>query len=91
MNRKYFAVWITVLVIENASLMAGASVVDRPNFTGTNSHYVSNRSPLESSRLVALPVGPLELRGWLREFLRRQHDGLTGHIGEISIWIQNNA
>lgn len=51
-------------------------------------HYVGNRAPLEPSRLLWLPPGSVEPRGWLREQLSRQREGLTGHLGEISAWLQ---
>ncbi len=63
-------------------------IVDRPATTRTNSFYVSNRPPLTPNRFLSLPVGSVEPRGWLREMLQRQREGLTGHLGEISAWLQ---
>ncbi len=37
---------------------------------------------------MKLPVGAIRPRGWLLEYLRRQSAGLTGHLGEISFWLQ---
>lgn len=62
--------------------------VERPDVTRTNPHYVGNRAPLKPAMFLPLPVGSVEPRGWLREMLQRQRDGLTGHLGEISAWLQ---
>jgi len=65
-----------------------ASRVLRPEDNGGNAFYVGNRAPLIPSPLVKLPVGAIRPRGWLQEYLRRQSAGLTGHLGEISVWLQ---
>lgn len=62
--------------------------VDGPDATQTNPHYVGNRAPLEPSRLLSLPPGSVAPKGWVRELLVRQRDGLTGQLGEISAWLQ---
>jgi len=69
------------------------TVVDRPPVAKTNHWYVGNRAPLEPSRLIPLPVGAIQPRGWLLETLHRQRNGLCGNLGEISIWLakENNA
>ena len=67
---------------------ADVSVVDKPDMSGTNSYYVSNRAPLEPSVFVKLPVTAVKPGGWVKEFLERQRSGLTGHLGEISAWLQ---
>jgi len=69
------------------------SVVVLPDTTQTNQHYHGNRAPLMPSVLIKLPVGAIKPRGWLLEYLDRQRDGLTGHLNEISAWLQkeNNA
>lgn len=69
------------------------SVIDRPDVSVRNAHYVSNRKPLLPSRWIQLPTGAVRARGWLYTYLQRQRDGLTGQLGEISAWLQkdNNA
>jgi hypothetical protein len=87
--RKYLlAGFVVTWAIATASVQAGVEVVKGPDVARTNSFYVSNRAPLAPSRFIGLPVGSVEPRGWVREFLRRQREGLTGHLGEISAWLQ---
>ncbi len=59
----------------------------RPPVSYGNSHYVGNRIPLLPVPLVKLPVSAFAPEGWLRKCLELQRDGLTGHLGEISIWL----
>ena len=63
------------------------SVVKVPTGNG-NTNYTSNRKPLTPSALIKLPVGAVKPAGWLEEYLIRQKNGLTGHLGEISAWLQ---
>lgn len=62
--------------------------VDRPDSATPNRHYIGNRPPLLSSQFVELPVGAVQPKGWVRIYLERQREGLTGHLGEISVWLQ---
>ena len=68
---------------------AGVSVVEQPT-AGANHFYVGNRPPLAPSQFIQLPAGSIEPRGWLKAFLERQRDGLAGHLGEISAWLQKD-
>jgi len=68
-------------------------LVQRPASIASNKYYVSNRSPLVPLSFVKLPVGSIQPGGWLLKYLELQRDGLTGHLGEISAWLdkKNNA
>ena len=67
--------------------------MSRPISTESKAHYVINRAPLLPSHFIKLPVGSIRPEGWLRQYLELQRDGLTGHLGEISAWLEkkNNA
>lgn len=69
------------------------TLVDRPSVETTNKHYVSNRQPLLPTHFIKLPVGSVKPKGWLSRYLELQKNGLTGHLGEISAWLDksNNA
>jgi hypothetical protein len=63
------------------------TTVKRPDVKKTNSYYVSNRAPLVPFNFIQLPVGSIRAGGWVRRYLELQRDGLTGHLGEISAWL----
>lgn len=65
----------------------GISLVDSPETIETNRHYISNRFPLQPSKLIKLPIGSIKPEGWLLEYFNRQKKGLTGSLGEISAWL----
>jgi len=79
---------MTAFSLSTTALPATVEVVSRPAVATTNANYVGNRAPLLASQLIGLPAGAVEPGGWLREMLKRQRDGLTGHLGEISAWLQ---
>jgi len=66
------------------------TVLNRLPSSSTNSFYINARPPLAQTSLLPLPSGAIQPRGWLRVFLERQRDGLTGHLGEISSWLQKD-
>ncbi len=68
-----------------------SSVVDRPDVSQTNHFYISDRLPLAPNPFIALPVGSVRPKGWLLAVMQRQHDGLCGHLGEISEWLQKDG
>lgn len=73
-----------------ASLSTGfgqVAVVERPMTTSTNSFYVGNRAPLEPSPFYKLPIGAITPGGWVRHQLEMERDGMTGHLEEISPWL----
>lgn len=86
--------YLAILVLMTTSLSCKNvdggqyTIVDKPNTLAINSHYISNRVPLKPSVLIKLPVGSIKPKGWLGEYLIRQKNGLTGHLGEISAWLQ---
>ena len=66
-----------------------ATVVDKPA-TGTSTNYIGFRAPLVEAPLVKLPVGAVQPKGWLREYLLRQKEGLNGKLGTVSDWLDKN-
>jgi hypothetical protein len=62
------------------------TTVDRPT-AGRNAYYGGTRAPLSPTPLIKLPITAFTPGGWLRKSLELQRDGLTGNLGEISIWL----
>ncbi len=82
-----------LIALVAAVVMPTSSTVDRPPTAGRNTFYSPNRTPLQATPLVKLPITAFTPGGWLKKSLELQRDGLTGHLGEISIWLtkKNNA
>jgi hypothetical protein len=64
----------------------GIAVCRRPPTAGANAFYVGNRPPLLPNPLIKLPIGAITPKGWLRNQLVLEADGMSGHLAEISKW-----
>ena len=60
----------------------------RPVLTGQNNWYVGNKAPLLPASFIKLPLGSIKPEGWILKLLELQKDGLSGHLGEISAWLE---
>ena len=87
----------TSLVCAAFLLLAGAcssgvseeiQLVDRIPTEERNVNYVSSKAPMMPQQFIKLPVGSIKPEGWLLTQLQLQKDGLNGHLGEISAWLQ---
>ena len=86
------SVFIPVLFsCSSGDIQGEVTIVERPDISGTNVNYVSNKTPLQPQNFIKLPVGDVQPEGWVREYLERQKDGLTGHLGEISAWLEKDG
>lgn len=61
---------------------------DRIPTAERNVNYASNRESLMPQQFIKLPAGSIKPGGWLLTQLQLQKDGLNGHLGEISAWLQ---
>ena len=84
---------LTAAFTTSSSSQQNITVVDRPDIKVTNVNYIGYRAPLKPLNFIKLPVGSVQPEGWVRKYLEKQRDGLTGHLGEISAWLEkeNNA
>ncbi len=84
-----FAILFFILLISfsAANLPAGVTSVTRPAITGVNPFYTGNKTPLLPLYFIKLPLGTIKPEGWIKKYLELQRDGLTGHLGEISAWL----
>lgn len=91
----YFLLITSAVLFINAKKFdeVQATTVIRPLTKTSNSFYVSNKAPLQPLNFVKLPIGSIQPEGWIKKYLGLQRDGLTGHLGEISAWLEkkNNA
>ena len=65
-------------------------VADRPDNTSHSNNYTNAKAPLRQQSFIKLPVGSIRPAGWVGRYLELQRDGLTGHLGEISAWLDKN-
>ncbi len=72
----------------SSGLTEEVCMVDRIPTEEINSNYVSNKKPLLPQQFIKLPSGSIKPGGWLLTQLQLQKDGLNGHLGEISAWLQ---
>ncbi len=67
-----------------------ATIVSRPALYQQSGFYNSNRFPLQPAHFIKLPLGSIKPQGWGLKLLELQKDGLCGHLGEISAWLDKN-
>ena len=72
----------------SSGISKDVQVVNRIPTEEKNVNYVSNRAPMMPQQLIKLPTGSIKPDGWLLTQLQLQKDGLNGHLGEISAWLQ---
>jgi len=87
-----FAILFAALCFQSQAERVGAAgVVEArcvavPAAAGGNPLYVGNREPLLPSPLLKLPIGSITPKGWLRNQLEIEAQGMTGRLPEISQW-----
>jgi hypothetical protein len=84
LTRRLVTLW---LFASMSAAFGQVALVDRLVSTSTNSFYIGNRPPLEPSPFYKLPIGAITPRGWLRHQLEMERDGMTGHLEQISPWL----
>ena len=70
---------------EEITLLPSVLPLDRPTREG------ANRAPLIPSPLIKLPIGSIRPAGWLRTMLELERDGMTGHLSELSPWLEKKT
>lgn len=93
MEKLFFSFIIILFYFQNLNAQKNkinVSVVGRPSITSSNLFYTSNKSPLNPLYFIKLPVGSIKPKGWILKYLELQRDGLTGHLGDISAWLDKN-
>jgi hypothetical protein len=81
------AVLAALLLNSDALIAQTAAGVKKPSTNTINSYYISDREPLIKQSFVKLPLTSIKPGGWLKKQLELQRYGLTGNLGQISIWL----
>ncbi|WP_316788249.1 beta-L-arabinofuranosidase domain-containing protein [Pedobacter frigoris] len=95
-NKKNTGIFLAVLLLSGLSAQntiaqsIKAEIVKTTSNATANSYYISNKAPLLNNHFIKLPVGSISPGGWLKQALILQKNGLTGNLGEISIWLSKN-
>lgn len=92
MKHRIIISFASLLIVMQASIAySQTSLIAEPiksiSNIPVNSNYVSNKAPLLNNYFIKLPIGSIKPEGWLKNALVLQKEGLTGHLGEISIWL----
>ncbi|HTI61080.1 beta-L-arabinofuranosidase domain-containing protein [Mucilaginibacter sp.] len=74
-------------VFNNKLSAQTATAIKEVSNRGHNAYYTSNKAPLNAQYFIKLPVTAIKPNGWLRRQLELQREGLTGNLGEISVWL----
>lgn len=90
MKKTLFSLTLLICVSCSNPQNTTIEVVDRLSTTSQNQYYTSNKAPLQPQQFIKLPAGTIEPEGWLKQQLELQKNGLNGHLGEISAWLQKN-
>ena len=93
MNKFINIATVALLLAVTSVVNSEVAVLDRPDASLGNDHYIGNRPPLKPSPFIKVPVGSIEPRGWVRKQLELQAHGFHGRLGDISKFLQkqNNA
>ena len=79
-----------VLLVVSGNLIAQkikTEVIKKPVNNKSNAFYKSSKAPLLKEYFIKLPVTSFKPGGWLKISLDLQREGLTGNLGEVSIWL----
>ncbi|SFD26553.1 Beta-L-arabinofuranosidase, GH127 [Chitinophaga sp. CF118] len=87
MKRTFLSSTLLFFVASVSLHAQKAEVLQHTANTGSNSFYLVNRAPLQKEYFTKLPITSVTPKGWVRKALEMQRDGLTGNLGEISIWL----
>src|ERR1700760_107365 len=83
-----FGVILSALVLNGFIVSAQTATFEKKPLTNMgNTHYIGDKEPLIKQSFVKLPLTAIQPGGWLKKQLELQRDGLTGNLGEISIWL----
>lgn len=75
-----------IITLSATCLCASAAVKNKAKTTTEPTAaipYVANRAPLVEKQFLSLPIGDIQPKGWMRQQLERQRDGMTGHLDSI--------
>lgn len=84
---KTLASTLLVLSVSVTSIAQRAEIIEKVSNSSSNKFYLTNRAPLQNQYFVKLPVTSIKPGGWVRKAMESQREGLTGNLGEISIWL----
>ncbi|MBQ2036561.1 MAG: glycoside hydrolase family 127 protein, partial [Alistipes sp.] len=91
MKKLFFTLLASALCASAVAQKSSIEFVATPDTASKSVNYNSNRAPLAPAAFIKLPLGAITPEGWVGEMLKRQGDGLAGHLGEISAWLNKKG